>query len=394
MKPTERIYLDYAAATPLDERVAAAMATAHSVYANPSAPYIEGRSAREAFESAKKRVGMLLATRADEIIFTSGATESDNIAILGAVRPHIPDGARVVTLPTEHQSVLGPIQQLKREGAQVGFAKVDSGGVVDLSDLTDRIGDLTVLISIAYASSEIGTIQPLAKVGALIAEIRKKRVERGITTPLLLHSDCSTAAGLLPLSPARLGVDLLTLNGSKLYGPHAGILYARRGVAPLLRPLSFGGGQQQSMRPGTEDVANALGLATALELTEQMRAGEVVRLTALRDRLLEGIQALSPTYLLNGDASHRLANNINITLPDYSGEDLVAHFDALGVAVATGAACAASKEEPSHVLLAIGRTPAEAQSSLRITLGRQTSQKQIDRFLDTFKQVLSRLATI
>lgn len=394
MKPNDRIYLDYAAATPLDERVAAAMTEAQTHFANPSSAYAEGRSAREAFEAAKKRAGMVLGVRADEVVFTSGATESDNLAILGAVRPHITDGAHVVTLPTEHQSVLEPIGQLRREGAKVDFARVDSGGVVDLGDLENQIGDLTVLVSIAYASSEIGTIQPLTKVGALIAKINKSRAERGSTTPLLLHSDCSAAAGLLPLSPTRLGVDLLTLNGSKLYGPRTGLLFARRGVAPLLQPLLFGGGQQQGIRPGTEDVASALGLATALELAEHMRAGEVARLTALRDRLLEGIQALSPTYLLNGSTSHRLANNVDITSPGYSGEDLVAHFDALGVAVATGAACAASKEEPSHVLLAIGRTSAEAQSSLRITLGRQTTVEQIDHFLAIFKQVLSRLATM
>lgn len=394
MKPEDRIYLDYAAATPLDERIAAAMTEAQTHFANPSSAYAEGRSAREAFEAAKKRAGMVLGVRADEIVFTSGATESDNLAILGAVRPHIAAGAHVVTLPTEHQSVLEPVEQLRREGAKVDFARVDSGGAVDLGDLENQIGDSTILVSIAYASSEIGTIQPLTKVGALIAKINKSRAERGSTTPLLLHSDCSAAAGLLPLSPIRLGVDLLTLNGSKLYGPRAGLLVARRGVAPLLQPLLFGGGQQQGMRPGTEDVASALGLATALELAEQMRVGEVARLKALRDRLLEGIQALSPTYLLNGSASNRLANNVNITLPGYSGEGLVAHFDALGMAVATGAACAASREEPSHVLLAIGRTPAQAQSSLRITLGRQTTVEQTDHFLTIFKQVLSRLATM
>ena len=394
MNTTNRIYLDYAAATPLDERVAEAMAQAQADFANPSTPYQEGRRAHEAFELAKKHIGMVMGARASEIIITSGATESDNMAILGAVRPHITLGAHVVTLPTEHQSVLEPVDQLRREGAQVEFAKVDSGGVVDLGDLTAKIGDSTVLVSIALASSEIGTIQPLAKIGAIVAKIKKERVERGSTTPLLLHSDCSAAAGLLPLSPARLGVDLLTLNGSKLYGPHAGILFVRHGVAPLLQPLMFGGGQQQGLRAGREDVAAGIGLATALELAEQIRVGEVERLTTLRNQILEGIKLLSPTCLLNGDASRRLANNLNISLPGLSGEDLVAHFDALGAAVATGAACAAGKEEPSHVLLAIGRTPIEAQSSLRITLGRQTTPEQIDRFLAIFKQVLSRLATI
>jgi cysteine desulfurase len=394
MSTQERIYLDYAAATPLDERVAAAMSQAWTDFANPGTPYQEGRSASVALERAKKQIASALSVRADEIYIASGATESDNMAILGAVRPHIAKAARVVTLETEHKSVLGPVKQLEREGAQVDYARVDSGGVVDLGDLADKIGDSTVLVSVAYASSEIGTIQPLTKVGALIAEIKKSRAGQGNATPLLLHSDCSAAAGLLPLSPTRLGVDLLTLTGSKIYGPHTGVLYVRQGVAQMLQPLTFGGGQQQGLRPGREDVVATIGLARALEIAEDMRADEVGRLTTLRNQLLLGVEQLSPTSLLNGSPTHRLANNLNITIPGHNGEDMVAHFDARGIAIATGAACAAADEAPSHVLLAIGRTADEAQCSLRITLGRQTTAEQIEHFLLVYKQVLTRLATI
>ncbi len=394
MNKNKRIYLDYAAATPIDERVGVAMTQAWAEFANPDTPYQEGRSASAALEQAKKQIGNLLSVRTDEIYITSGATESDNLAILGAVRPHVRAGAHVITVATEHKSVLTPIHQLERESARVDYARVDSGGVVDLDDLTDKIGDSTVLVSVAYASSEIGTIQPLAKIGTIIKKVRESRVKQGNATPLFLHSDCSATVGLLPLSPARLGVDLLTLTGSKIYGPHTGVLYVRQGVAHMLQPLTFGGGQQKGLRPGREDVASTVGLALALEIAEGMRASEVERLTTLRNRLLHEVQQLSPTCLLNGSPTHRIANNLNITLPGFNGEDLVAHLDARGIAIATGAACAAADEVPSHVLLAIGRTADEAQSSLRITLGRQTTGEQIDRFLLIYKQVLARLATI
>lgn len=393
MNSKTRIYLDYAAATPLDERVAAAMAEAMQSFANPNATYKEAREAKEIYELAKKQIGMALDVRGDEIALTSGATESDNLAILGAVRPHIESEPHVVSLATEHKSVLEPIRQLERAGARISYAKVDSSGVVDLADLENLIGESTVLVSIAYASSEIGTIQPLTKIGQLIAKVKKSRVEQGSATPLLLHSDCSAAAGLLPLSPARLGVDLLTLNASKIYGPHGcGILFVKSGSA--LSPIMFGGGQQNGLRPGSQDVASAVGIATALELASELRELEVARLTELRDLVARELLDAHSGALLNGSSNHRLASNINVSFPGLSGEDLVARLDAAGVAVATGAACAAASEEPSHVLLALGRTTEEAQGSLRITLGRQTTKGEVERFVEIAKQVVQDLAKI
>ncbi len=393
MKARNRIYLDYAAATPLDSRVAEVMAEAQQVYANPSTLYTEGRVARVAYQDAKKRIAMVLGVRAGEIMLTSGATESDNLAILGAVRPHLAQNAHIVTIPTEHKSVLEPIAQLEHEGASVSMARVDHNGVVDLVDLERAIGESTVLVSIAVASSEIGTIQPMAKIGQLITKIKKNRVERGITTPLLLHSDASAAAGLLPLSPARLSADLLTLNPSKFYGPRSvGILHVKSGTQ--LSPIIYGGGQQGGLRPGREDVASALGAAMAFELSEQARQIEAARLALLRDELLRGLAQALPSHLLNGHPTRRLANHVSICLPGLNGEDIQARLDARGFAVATGAACEATSDAPSTAILALGRSQTEAQGSLRITLGRDTTAEHIASFIDALKQVVQDLATL
>ncbi len=393
MNTPNRIYLDYAAATPTDAQALTAMAEARALFANPNAAYHEGREAREAYDNAKKRIGMVIGARADEVILTSGATESDNMAILGAVRPHIKNGAHIVTIKTEHKSVLEPIEQLRLEGASVSYAKVDTSGVVDLAGLEKLIGESTVLVSISYASSEIGTIQPLVKIGQLIAKIKKSRVEQGSATPLLLHSDCSAAVGLLPLSPARLSLDLMTLNPSKFYGPHgSGILFVK--VGSSIAPLMYGGGQQYGLRPGSEDVVSAIGVAAAIEVAESRRNDEVHRLSQLRDRIIEQLTALPSAPVLNGHNQHRLANNINMSFAGLNGEDIVARFDAAGVAVATGAACSAADERPSHVLTAIGRTDDEAQGSVRITLGRQTTDEQVDAFLQIAQRVIAELAKI
>ncbi len=393
MKTNKRIYLDYAALTPLDEQVAAAMMEAQGLFANPSSLYYEGREARVAYEAAKKQIGMVLGARADEIVLTSGATESDNLAILGAVRPHIALGAHIVTIRTEHKSVLEPIAQLEQDGAKVSYVRTDQEGRISLADLESAIGDSTVLVSISYASSEIGTIQPLAKVGQLIKKIKKNRVEKGSATPLLLHSDCSAVAGLLPLSPARLSIDLMTLNSSKFYGPHgSGILYVKSGSG--LGPMFFGGGQQNGLRPGTEDIASAIGAAKALELADSMRAEEVHRLTLLRDKIIKELTTLPLDVVLNGSVEHRLANNISLSFAGLNGEDMVARFDAAGVSVSTGAACSAADEAPSHTILALGRSEDQAQGSLRITLGKQTTSEEADEFIRIAKRILPELARI
>lgn len=388
LKLDKRIYLDYAAATPIDSRVQRAMDGVGTLYANPNAQYAEARLARETYGLAKKRIGVVLNVRSSEIVMTSGATESDNLAILGSVRPFLQLGAEAVTLPTEHKSVLAPMEQLQSEGAKIRFAKVDRAGVVDLADLERTIGESTVLVSISYASSEFGTIQPMAKVATLIQKIRKNRVERGSTTPLLLHSDCSAAAGLLPLSPTRLSIDLMTLNPTKFFGPHAtGILYVRSGIQ--LSPITYGGGQQNAIRPGTEDVVGAVGAALALELAEENRNKQVARLTDLRESMINGLRAVCPDIMVNGSTANRLANNVNISVPGKDGEDMVARFDALGVAVATGAACSASSEEPSHALLAIGLTKEQAQGSVRITTSRLTTKQDVDGFLKVARHALT-----
>ncbi len=387
MKQEQRIYLDHAAATPLDPRVFSAMREVRGVFANPNSQYSEGRQARNAYEAAKKRLATTLNVRASEIVITSGATESDNLAILGSVRPNLAQGAHVVSLATEHKSVLMPLEQLRREGAKVDFAAVDAAGVVDLARLEKSIGESTVLVSISYASSEFGTIQPMAKIKSIIDRVKKKRVEQGSLTPLLLHSDCSAVAGLLPLSPARLGLDFMTLNPAKFYGPHGvGILFVKAGT--VLSPIMYGGGQQYGLRPGSEDVASVVGAACALELVESERELESRRLSALRDEIIRGLEAIQPNMQLNGHSTKRLANNIHISLQGVNGEDLVAKFDAHGIAVSTGAACAAADEEPSHALLALGLSRELAQGSVRITLGKLTTQQKVQKFLQVAERIL------
>ncbi len=371
------IYLDYAAATPLDAAVKRAMSQAEAIFANPSAAGSLGRAAREQLETARHEVAMVLGAKASEIIFTSGGTEADNLAILGIARTNKTDGRHLLTIPTEHRSVLAAFEQLETEGLKKEFIKVDKYGMIDMTDLKRKVRPDTILISVAMASSEIGTVQPIAEIGRAIANIRRERQKAGLATPIYFHSDASAVAGQLSLAVSRLGVDAMSLNAAKIYGPKgSGALYLRTGV--VLEPLIFGGGQEGGRRAGTENLPGAVGLAMAIKLAEKNRREEVKTLTELRDGLIDELKKQFPKVILNGHKSKRLASNINISFPDTDGEDLTARLDAVGIIVATGAACAADSDQPSHVLRAIGRSEEEARGSLRITLGRATTQAHMD----------------
>lgn len=375
------IYLDYAAATLLDPTVKAAMDEAEMLFANPSSATSLGRAARERLEAARYEVAMVLGAKSGEIIFTSGGTEADNLAIFGLARAHKTHGCHLLTTPIEHSSVLASFARLGDEGFDVEMVKVDQNGVVDLEDLAHKIRPETILLSVAMANSEIGTIQPLGEMGRLIKSARTKRAQQGNQTPIHLHSDAAAAAGNLSLAVARLGVDAMSLNAAKIYGPKgSGALYLRAGVT--LEPLIVGGGQEGGRRAGTENLAAAVGLARALQLAESRRAGEVKRLTALRDEFIKKLQHQLPKALINGHKTKRLAGNINFSFPGADGEDLVARLDVAGIIAATGAACAAASEEPSYVIRALGRSREQAQGSLRITLGRETTAEHLDRLLE------------
>lgn len=366
----KNIYLDYAAATPVDPKVLEAMQPYFTEqFANPSSLYASARVTREALAAARANVANTLGAKPTEIVFTAGATESINLAIQGVLRK-FPDG-HMVTTAIEHEAVLETAKLFNHS-----ITAVPHSGVVDHNDIIKIITEKTVLVSVMMANNEIGTIQPIKEIAAAIATIRKQRQASGNQMPLYLHTDAAQAGTTLDLHVSRLGVDLLTLNGGKLYGPkQSGVLYVRTGTQ--LEPLMFGGGQERGMRSGTENIAFAVGFAQALELAQADRKAESQRLEALRNQLQSTIQQEIPKVIVNGDHKHRMPHNLNITLPGLDGEAAVLYLDNAGVQASTGSACSIGSDQPSHVLLALGCTPAAANASLRFTLGKQTTQDDI-----------------
>jgi cysteine desulfurase len=384
----KQISLDYAAATPLDTRVLKEMQPYLTErFSNPSALYAAGREQRTVLERARKDVAKVLGAKPAEILFTSGSTEGINLAIQGIANqyPHM----RIVATTLEHEAVLDGLTRYQRQGRPVGVITVAESGVVDLAHIEAAVNDITVLVCVQYANNEIGTIQPISKIGGLVQSIRADRRARGITTPLYLFCDAAQA-GLMSLQVSRLGVDLMSLGGNKLYGPHGvGALYVRTGVE--LQPLWFGGGQESGMRGGSENVAGAVGFGRALELMQSDRVKESKRLSELRDWLWKELKKNIEGVAINGTLSPRLPGNLNITVEGADGEQMVSHFDKEGFAVATGSACTASNQKPSHVLLAVGRSREQAQSSLRLSLGSSTTKKQLEAFVRTAKKVVPRV---
>ena len=372
MTGSSAIYLDYAAATPLDPRVEAAMQpylTEH--FYNPSSTYLAGRQVRQAIEGARERVAHWLGARSSEIIFTAGATESINLAIHGVLR-QFPE-ANMVVSPIDHDAVLSSARHYAHH-----VATVSSTGLIEPAELESIIDDHTVLLSIGYANNEIGTIQPLRDVARIVASVRAKRRAAGNALPLYLHTDASQAAGYLDLQVARLGVDLLTLSASKIYGPkQTGTLFVKAGIQ--LAPLINGGGQERNLRSGTENVPGVIGLATALDLAQSERKAVGVSHALLRDELQHRLQAAFPDLVVNGAHKKRLPNNLHVSWPGIDGERLVMLLDERGVQAATGAACAASKQTASHVLRAIGLEEELLAGSLRLSIGAPTTSVEIDR---------------
>lgn len=374
---TDKIYLDYASSTPLDPAVKRSMDEAELLFANPSASSSMGRLAKERLETARWDVAKVLGAKRSEIIFISGGTEADNMAIFGIARANAEAGKHIITTQIEHKAVLESVGALAREGFEAEMIKVSASGVIDLADLEHKIRPDTILVSIGLANNEIGTIQPLAEVMGIIKKVRASRKKNGHNVALYLHTDASAAVGQLGLAVSRLGVDAMSLNATKIYGPKgSGALYLRTGTN--IKPIIVGGGQEGGRRAGTENLVGAVGLAEALKIAEQVRASETKELVKMRDELIKNILTRHPEAILNGPKKKRLAGNINLSFAGADGEDLVARLDAMGVIVATGAACTAASEEPSYVLRAIGRSKAEAQGSLRISMGRQTTQAQLD----------------
>ncbi len=372
----KQIYLDYAAATPLDPDVAAAMQPyfAERFY-NPSATYAEAGAVRRDVEAARTAVAYWLGARPTEVIFTAGGTEANNLAIHGVMEQF--PGGNVVVSAIEHESVLAPAHHYDcRE------APVDAAGIVDVPKLIKLIDENTTLVSVMYANNEVGTVQPIRQIAQEIGKIRESRKHSGNARPLYFHTDAAQAANYLDLHTARLGVDLMTINGGKIYGPkQTGVLFVSRRVQ--LKPLVFGGGQERGVRSGTENVAGVIGLAKALDIAQSRRHEESERLRKLQKLFLDLLKKELPTAAVNGSLAHRLPNNVHITLPGTDNERLLLQLEQAGILAAAGSACSASSEEPSHVLRAMGLSDADARASLRFTMGRHTTEADVRQTMDS-----------
>jgi cysteine desulfurase len=359
----EVIYLDHAAATPLDKRVLFAMEPYFTeLFYNPSSPYSAALAVRRDYEAAKQAIASSIGAKPDELVMTAGATESVNLA-LGSI------GGHMVTANIEHHAVL---EAAKRRDHTI--VKSDAKGMVSVEAIKAAIRPNTQLVSIALANNELGTMQPLRDIATLVRSIRTERLASGDTTPLYLHSDASQGAGQIDVHVARLGVDLLTLNAGKVYGPkQVGLLWASSHVR--LAPQIVGGGQERGLRSGTENIAGAIGFAKAMELAERHRKSESERLRGLRDGLQKQLLEAFDDAVISGSQKRRLPGHLHISFPNLDAERLVFALETRGVLVATGSACAANKGTRSHVLTAIGLVPEVADGSLRLTLGHLSTEE-------------------
>lgn len=388
------VYLDHAATTYLDPRVKAAMDLYwEQEFGNPSSLYRAGRRAKEALDRARETTAHILNARPDEILFTGGGTEAINLALFGVARMYAGQGKHLITSKIEHHAVLHSLQQLEKEGFEVTYLDVDEFGLVNPEDVRRVLRADTILVSIMYANNEIGTIEPIEEIGKIIKETREERKKIANKIPIFFHTDACQAAGALDMDVHTLGVDLLAMNGSKIYGPKGvGCLYLRRGVR--MRPLIYGGGQESNLRSGTENVPGIVGIVKALEIAYQEQKEENARLVALRDYFIQEVSVRVPKVVLNGHSINRLPNNINISVLDIEGEAVVLYLDAQGVAISTGSACTSTTLDPSHVILAIGRPYEYAHGSLRFTLGRRTTKEDVDYVLQVFPPIVEKLRRI
>ncbi|HEY7525272.1 MAG TPA: cysteine desulfurase family protein [Candidatus Limnocylindria bacterium] len=373
------VYLDHAATTPLRPEVLDAMQpylVEH--FGNPSSIHGTGRRARLGLDEARETVARILGAKPREIVFTGGGTEADNLAIKGAAWAASARGREIVISAVEHKAVIHSAAVMERFGFGVTWLPVDRYGRVDPADVEAAIGDHTTLVSVMFANNEVGTIQPVAEIGAICRE-------RGV----LFHVDAIQAAAYLPLDVDALNVDLLTLSGHKLYGPKGvGALFVRQGTA-LLAQLS-GGSQERQRRAGTENVAGIVGFARALELAQAGRVEAKGRLAALRDQLIAGLGSL-PGVALTGHPVERLPNSASFLIDGVEGGDLVAALDLEGIAASTGSACTTGSTDPSHVLLAMGIEPQAAHGSLRLTLGRGSSEDEVRLTVEAMRRLLERM---
>jgi cysteine desulfurase len=378
-----RIYLDNNATTPLAPEVFEAMKPyLLEDFGNASSIHWFGQQAKNAVEKARQQVAKLLNARPGEVIFTSGGTEADNAAIFGIVQAARVAAPHIITTGIEHHAVLHTAQALEKRGVSVTYVRVGASGVVDPEDVQRAIRPETVLISIMHANNEIGTIQPLAEIGRIARE-----------HDIYFHSDAVQSVGKIPVDVEKLSVDLLSLSAHKLHGPKGvGAMFIRKGTS--LKPLLYGGHHERDRRPGTENVPGIVGLGMAAELAWANVDENAQRVAGLRDRLERGILEQIPQVSVNGDRQRRLPNTTNLCFDHVEGEGFVIAMDLRGIACSTGAACSSGSVEPSHVLSALGRTPEQARSSIRFSLGRYNTGEDVDTTLATLPAVVERLRSV
>ncbi len=389
-KITQRkIYLDHAAATPLLDKVFLEMKKYWSLdFGNPGSIHSFGIMADRALNQARRDVAMSLGAKSDEIIFTSGGTESDNLAILGVANffKRVGRGKKLhaITTVIEHHAVIKPFNFLELNGFEVTYLPVSTKGIINLEDLKNSLRENTVLVSIMYANNEIGTIQPIREIGNFLKRERKDRPYP------IFHTDACQAPGALSLQVSNLHVDMMSLSGAKVYGPKGiGALYVKKGTP--IDPILFGGGQEWGIRSGTQNIPACVGLGRAISIADSRRKEDSERISKLRNYFWIEIKKVIKDVELNGDDESRLPNNLNIYIPQISGERLVIELDVKGIMASTGSACSSREEAPSHVLTALHGSEERAECSIRFTLGRETTKKEIDRTIKVLKEIVMRL---
>jgi cysteine desulfurase len=379
----KRIYLDYAATTPVHPEVLKEMLPYYSdSFGNPSSLYSYGLEARQAIELARTKVAEAIGAKKEEIVFTGGGSEADNLAIKGIAYANVSKGNHIITTIIEHHAVLETCKFLEKRGYKVTYLPVDKYGLIDPESVRKAITDKTILISIMHANNEIGTIQPIGEIGKIA---RKAHV--------YFHTDAVQTAGHTQVNVNELKVDMLSMSAHKFYGPKGvGVLYIRKSTKIV--SLIHGGEQESGRRAGTENVPGIVGLGKAIELASLEMVKETERLTALRNKLIQGILGKIEEVQLNGHPEHRLPNNVNISVDYIEGESTCLNLDLEGICISTGSACSSTSAEPSHVLLAIGLSHEQARSSLRFTMGRLTTEEDIDRVIEVLPRSVARLRAI
>lgn len=384
MSTARRVYMDHAAGKPVDLRVVEAMLPhMKTFYGNPSSLHQFGQEARKALEDARTKIAELInAERKESIIFTSGATESNNMAIKGVANRNKDHGTRIITSSIEHMSVVNTCKFLTTKGFEAVFLPVDNYGFVKPESLEKELTDKTVLVSIVYANGEIGTIQPMKEISKIVH-----------SKNAYLHVDATAACGQVPINVKEEGIDLLTVSSNNMYGPKGiGALYIKEGIR--IEPLLHGGGQERGLRSGTENLPSIVGFGRAAEIAKKEMQSESGKLVRLRDRLIDGLLRPIPYSFLNGHPTKRLPDNVSVRYSFIEGESMLLSLDMMGVAASSGSACTAKTLEPSHVLLAIGLKHEEAHGSLMFTLGRQNTEEEVDYVVSLMPSIVKRLRAI